>query len=174
VTRDDLPDGGAAAFAATLSHLRRGRPDIGLEILTPDFHRCQEPAVAEICAAVSGLPRRGLVWGHNMETVPRLYRTARKGADYDRSLRLLALAADQPDVEAKSVLAVLGDLRDAGVTRIALGQYLRPTRHHLPVQAYLPPEAFTEYAHAARDLGFSWVNAGPLVRSSYHAEEQQQ
>ncbi len=186
VNRDDLADGGAAIFAATLRHLRRDNAHIGLEILTPDFHRCQDAAIATICAAVEPHPGLRLVWGHNMETVPRLYRTARRGADYERSLRLLALAAEQPGVEAKSammlglgetrdeVLEVLGKLRAARVTRIALGQYLRPTRHHLPVQAYLPPEVFADYAHAAHDLGFTWVKSGPLVRSSYHAEEQQQ
>jgi len=186
VNRDDLTDGGAAIFAATLHRLRSDNPDIGVEILTPDFHRCQEAAVATVCAALDPRPGLRLVWGHNMETVPRLYRSARKGADYDRSLRLLALAAAQSGVEAKSalmlglgetrdeVLEVLHDLRAAHVTRIALGQYLRPTRYHLPVRAYLPPEVFADYAHAARDLGFTWVKSGPLVRSSYHAEEQQQ
>jgi lipoic acid synthetase len=183
VNRDDLPDGGASIYAATLRRLRHDRPDIGLEILTPDFHRCQENAVAAISTALDPQPGPCLVWGHNMETVPRLYRTARRGADYERSLRLLALAAAQPGVEAKSalmlglgetrdeVLEVLGGLHAAGVSRIALGQYLRPTRHHLPVQAYLAPEEFDDYAHAARDLGFTWVKAGPMVRSSYHAEE---
>jgi lipoic acid synthetase len=186
VNRDDLPDGGAAVYAATLRRLRRDNARLGLEILTPDFHRCQEAAVTAVCAALGPRPGLRLVWGHNMETVPRLYRTARKGADYERSLRLLTLAAAQPGVEAKSalmlglgetrdeVLEVLGGLRAAGVSRIALGQYLRPTRHHLPVQAYLAPEAFDDYARAARDLGFTWVKAGPMVRSSYHAEEQQQ
>lgn len=186
VNRDDLPDGGAGIYASTLRRLRRDNPRIGLEILTPDFHRCQEAAVATIYAALNPRPELRLVWGHNMETVPRLYRTARKGADYERSLRLLALAGAQAGVEAKSalmlglgetrdeVLEVLHDLRAAGVMRIALGQYLRPTLYHLPVQAYLTPEEFDDYAHAARDLGFTWVKSGPMVRSSYHAEEQQQ
>jgi len=183
VNRDDLPDGGAAVFAETLRRLRGTRPDMGLEVLTPDFHRCQAQAVATIAGALDEGAGTRLVWGHNMETVPRLYRTVRKGADYGRSLDLLARAAATPGVEAKSalmlglgerreeVLAVLGDLRAAGTTRIALGQYLRPTRYHLPVADYLPPAVFDDYAEAARAMGFTWVKAGPLVRSSYHAEE---
>jgi lipoic acid synthetase len=127
--------------------------------------------------------RRDLIWGHNMETVPRLYKEARKGARYERSLDLLALAARQPNMEAKSalmlglgetreeVLAVMSDLRQAGVQRLSLGQYLRPTLDNLPVVRYVPPEEFTDYENEARRLGFSWVKAGPLVRSSYFAEE---
>lgn len=182
VNRDDLADGGAGIFAATLQALRNHRPDIGLEILTPDFQQCQADAVATICAASKGTH---LVWGHNVETVPSLYRTVRKGSRYERSLTLLTLAAKQPGVEAKSalmlglgethaeVLAVLRDLRAAGVTRLSLGQYLRPTRRHLPVQEYIAPEQFAAYETEARALGFGWVKAGPLVRSSYHAEEPQ-
>ncbi len=121
-----------------------------------------------------------------METVPRLYRTARKAASYERSLELLERAAAIPEVEAKSammlglgeteyeVLQVLEDLRHRGVQRLALGQYLRPSMQHLPVQEYIHPEQFSRYELAALAMGFSWVKAGPLVRSSYHAEEVQQ
>ncbi len=190
VNRDDLKDGGVGIFAESLLALDARLPGIGLELLTPDFQRCQAQAVASIAAVAGRLahPRRDatrLVWGHNVETVPRLYRGVRKGSRYDVSLRLLEQAAALSGVEAKSalmlglgesreeVLAVLRDLRAAGVGRLALGQYLRPTRYHLPVKAYIPPEEFEDYAAAARGMGFTWVKAGPLVRSSYHAEEQQ-
>jgi len=188
VNRDDLPDGGAGCFADTLRELRLRRPDMGVEFLTPDFRGVQQAAADRFNAALAALPeqaRRDLIWGHNMETVPRLYKTARKGAKYERSLELLALAARQPNMEAKSalmlglgetreeVLAVLQDLRSAGVKRLSLGQYLRPTLENLPVARYVPPEEFAEYETAAREMGFTWVKAGPLVRSSYYAEEIQ-
>lgn len=188
VNRDDLADGGAACFAATLAELRRARPDLGVEFLTPDFRGCQQEAADRFAATLAGLPddaRRDLVWGHNVETVPRLYREARKGARYERSLDLLRLAAGLPGVEAKSslmlglgetreeVMAVLADLREAGVTRLSLGQYLRPSLDNLPVARYLHPREFAAYEADARALGYAWVKAGPLVRSSYYAEEQQ-
>jgi lipoic acid synthetase len=188
VNRDDLPDGGAGCFAETLTELRQRRADVGVEFLTPDFRNVQAEAAELIVGALSRLPetaRRDLVWGHNMETVPRLYKEARKGAKYERSLDLLKLAAGLAGVEAKSalmlglgetreeVLAVLADLRAAGVSRLSLGQYLRPSRDNLPVVRYVHPDEFTQYEDDARALGFSWVKAGPLVRSSYYAEEQQ-
>ena len=188
VNRDDLPDGGAGCFAETLRELRLRKPDMGVEFLTPDFRLVQEQAADAFNATLNALPdnaRRDLIWGHNIETVPRLYKEARKGAKYERSLDLLALAARQPNVEAKSalmlglgetqaeVLGVLADLRQMGVQRLSLGQYLRPTLENLPVARYVPPEEFTEYETAAREMGFAWVKAGPLVRSSYYAEEVQ-
>ncbi|MCK9532773.1 MAG: lipoyl synthase [Gammaproteobacteria bacterium] len=181
VNRDDLPDGGAGAFAETLRELRACQPAMGLEILTPDFRGVQEAAVERIVAAVDGA---ALVFGHNVETVPSLYRSVRKGAKYARSLRLLELAAARPGVEAKSalmlglgeafkeVIAVMRDLRNAGVTRLAIGQYLRPSRYHLAVREYVHPDAFARYEAEARALGFAWIKAGPMVRSSYHAEEK--
>jgi len=180
VNRDDQPDGGAAIYAELLKRLRQDNPEIGLEILTPDFQQGQQAAVNLICEAVNG---GQLVWGHNVETVPALYKEVRKGSRYERSLDLLALAAKQPGVEAKSslmlglgetkaeVLAVLRDLRGAGAVRASLGQYLRPSRQHLPVKEYLSPETFLEYEVEAKEMGFAWVKAGPMVRSSYHAEE---
>lgn len=180
VNRDEQPDGGAVIFAETLRLLRQQKPEIGLEILTPDFQQDQQGAIDKICSAVNG---GQLVWGHNVETVPSLYKEVRKGSKYQRSLDLLALAARQPGVEAKSalmlglgetkgeVLAVLRDLRAAGVNRVSLGQYLRPTRYHLPVKEYITPAAFNDYEAEAKALGFAWVKAGPMVRSSYHAEE---
>ena len=193
VNRDDLPDGGAGCFADTLRELRLRKPDIGVEFLTPDFRNVHTEAAAIFQAAIQAHPlpphassrAPHLIWGHNIETVPRLYKEARKGAKYERSLELLALAARQPGVEAKSalmlglgetreeVLAVLRDLRVAGVQRLSLGQYLRPSLENLPVAHYVPPEEFTEYETAAREMGFTWVKAGPLVRSSYYAEELQ-
>lgn len=184
VNRDDLPDGGARIFADTLRELARRMPRIGLEVLTPDFRGCQTEAVEIMHAALrdTGKP---LVWGHNVETVPSLYKTVRKGSDYQRSLDLLERAAQLPGVKAKSalmlglgesrdeVLAVLRDLRAAGVKRISLGQYLRPSRYHLAVKEYITPAQFDDYAAAARAMEFEWVKAGALVRSSYHAEEKQ-
>jgi len=180
VNRDELADGGAGIYAEVLKRLRQDNPEIGLEILTPDFQQVQQNAIDKICAAVDG---GQLVWGHNVETVPSLYQEVRRGSKYQRSLDLLALAARQPGVEAKSaimlglgetfdeVLEVLRDLRAAGVARVSLGQYLRPTHFHLPVKEYIAPETFEQYEAGAKALGFSWVKAGPMVRSSYHAEE---
>ncbi len=190
VNRDDLDDGGAGIFAATLQVLRARHPDIGVEFLTPDFQHKQGEALAIIGQALDAATphvegRTRLVWGHNVETVPRLYRTARKGARYETSLDMLARAARVPGVEAKSaimlglgetrdeVMQVLRDLRACNVARVSLGQYLQPARDNLPVADYIHPDVFAEYEAAARALGFAWVKAGPLVRSSYHAEEQQ-
>ncbi|MBI3563232.1 MAG: lipoyl synthase [Gammaproteobacteria bacterium] len=184
VNRDDLADGGAGIFAATITQLRQSNPRLGIELLTPDFYRQQTHAqhlILEALRQAPGIAR--LVWGHNIETVPRLYPQVRKGADYPRSLQLLSQLAAQPECEVKSammlglgeqpaeVVQVLHDLRAAGTTRIAIGQYLRPTRYHLPVIEYVTPEQFTDYGHIARELGFTWVKAGAMVRSSYHAEE---
>jgi len=192
VNRDDLPDGGAGCFAETLRELRQRRGDIGVEFLTPDFRQVQDEAAALFSETLTALPegagintRRDLIWGHNIETVPRLYKEARKGAKYERSLRLLEIAAHASNMEAKSalmlglgetqaeVLDVLRDLRTAGVQRLSLGQYLRPTLENLPVARYVPPQEFADYETAAREMGFTWVKAGPLVRSSYYAEEVQ-
>jgi len=188
VNRDDLEDGGAAAFADSLRALRLRRPGIGVEFLTPDFRNTQEQAARAFAETLAALPagaRRDLVWGHNVETVPRLYREARKGAKYERSLRLLEIASGLPNIEAKSalmlglgetrdeVLQVLAELRAAGVARVSLGQYLRPALDNLPVARYVHPDEFAEYEAAARALGYTWVKAGPLVRSSYYAEEIQ-
>jgi lipoic acid synthetase len=190
VNRDDLADGGAEIFAETLRALRTHDPDIGVEFLTPDFQHKQAEAVTIVSAALDAVTpapaaRTRLVWGHNVETVPRLYRTARKGAKYETSLELLARAALIPGVETKSaimlglgetrqeVMQVLHDLRAHSVARLSLGQYLRPSADNLPVAEYIHPDQFAELEAAAKTLGFSWVKAGPLVRSSYHAEEEQ-
>jgi len=190
VNRDDLADGGAGIFAETLRELRQREPAIGIEFLTPDFQHKQDEAAALITTALDAVTphedgRTRLIWGHNVETVPRLYRTARKGARYETSLAMLARAARLPGVEAKSalmlglgetrdeVMQVLRDLRAHGVERLSLGQYLRPSRDNLPVVEYIHPDQFEQYEHDARAMGFGWVKAGPLVRSSYHAEEEQ-
>lgn len=189
VNRDDLPNGGAEIFAQTLQVLRRHDPNMGVEFLTPDFQHKQDEAVAIINAALdsvtSATSTTRLVWGHNVETVPRLYRSARKGSKYETSLTLLKRAAAIPGVETKSaimlglgetrdeVMQVLRDLRAHQVARLSLGQYLRPSPENLPVVEYIHPDQFAEYEQEARALGFAWVKAGPLVRSSYHAEETQ-
>ena len=186
VNRDDMADGGAEIIASTVTALREKNEKMGVELLTSDFHRCQEQAIEKICSAIkSAAGDDRLVWGHNVETVPSLYKVVRKGADYRRSLDLLALAVQQTGIEGKSslmlglgedteeVMQVLADLRDVGVERLALGQYLRPSKYHLPVKRYLSPAEFDDYAKQAHALGFKWVKAGPLVRSSYHAEEEQ-
>ncbi|MDH5778459.1 MAG: lipoyl synthase, partial [Gammaproteobacteria bacterium] len=184
VNRDDLPDGGAKIFADTITHLRAGKVDMGLELLTSDYHRCQDNAIDVIYQALQNAAGdTRMVWGHNVETVPSLYKTVRKGSDYQRTLDLLEKAAVLDGVESKSaimlgvgeshaeVIQTLKDLRSANVDRVAIGQYLRPTKYHLPVKRYLSPAEFDEYAKQAEQLGFSWVKSGPLVRSSYHAEE---
>ena len=185
VNRDDLPDGGAGIFADTCKALDELIPGIGLEILTPDFYRQQPQAIERIMQPINAMQNGHLVWGHNVETVPSLYKTVRRGADYQRSLDLLKLAAQQEKAEAKSaimlgvgeteaeVLQVLEDLVEVGVERMTIGQYLRPSRFHLPVQEYIHPDAFLVYEEKARAMGFKWVKAGPMVRSSYHAEEKQ-
>jgi len=184
VNRDDLLDGGAQIFADTLMALREDNPQIKLELLTPDFYRAQQHALELIYHTLQELAGETfLVWGHNIETVPRLYKRVRKGSDYLRSLELLSAAAKLNGIEAKSALmlglgetveeveTVLIDLARAGVQRVALGQYLRPTRYHLPVKEYISPEQFAEYESMAHELGFLWVKAGAMVRSSYHAED---
>ncbi len=184
VNRDDQDDGGASIFAETLIALRAKNAELKLELLTPDFNGCQPKAIELISSAMQKVSGENfLVWGHNVETVPRLYRRVRKGSSYARSLDLLAQVSDSPLNEAKSalmlglgekqeeVITVLKDLRHAGVKRVALGQYLRPSRYHLAVEEYITPEQFSEYEQLAKNLGFSWVKAGPLVRSSYHAED---
>lgn len=180
VNRDELADGGAGHFAATIQALYQHNPELGIELLTPDFRGCQLGAIEVLGHA---LPEQKMwVWGHNVETVPSLYKRVRRGSDYQRSLTLLQLASLLPNIDTKSslmlglgeqepeVVAVLEQLRTVGVSRIALGQYLRPTRRHLPVESYIHPDQFARYEELALGMGFSWVKAGAMVRSSYHAE----
>jgi lipoic acid synthetase len=177
VNRDDLPDGGAGHFAAVVEAIRVRRPETSVEVLTPDFQGDLR-AVGTLCAA------RPDVYNHNVETIPRLYRRVRPGARFERSLAVLAEARRlRPDAVVKSglmlglgeefeeVVAVLQSLREAGVDSLTVGQYLRPTRDHLPVERYWEPAEFDELGDRARALGFPRVACGPLIRSSYQAEE---
>jgi lipoic acid synthetase len=178
VTRDDLTDGGAACFAELVTAIRAKAPNCNVELLIPDL---QGNVEALQTILVSGPD----IIGHNIETVPRLYSLARQGADYRRSLGILAAAASfTPKIPTKSglmlgmgeredeVIEVLKDLVAADCTLLTLGQYLQPTRQHLPVERYLPPEEFEALRRKALALGFGHVESGPLVRSSYHAEQQ--
>ena len=178
VNRDDQPDGGAALFAATIRWTRRLAPGTSVEVLIPDFLGNWDALAAVLAAGPD-------VLNHNTETVPRLYRRARAKARYERSLELLRRARDlAPDIPTKSglmaglgethteLLAVMRDLTESGVSILTLGQYLRPTPKHLPVARYYEPSEFEDLAQAGREMGFRHVEAGPLVRSSYHAERQ--
>jgi lipoyl synthase len=178
VDRDDLPDYGASAFVGVIRQIRRQAPGCKVEVLTPDF-RGQEMPLAKVIA------ERPDVFNHNVEVVPRLYPVARRGSRFARSLRVLANAKEMggDEVVTKSGLMVgLGEshdemveafamLREHHVQVLTVGQYLRPTERHLPVVRYWEPEEFTELETAALGLGFEHVAAGPLVRSSYHADE---
>jgi lipoic acid synthetase len=177
VTRDDLADGGAVHFIAVIEALRAELPGIAVEVLTSDFAGSDE-AVDTVAAA------RPDVFNHNVETVPRLYAEVRPGAGYERSLRVLArVKATQPDLPTKSglmlglgetpdeVVAVMRDLRAAGVGMLTLGQYLRPSKRHLPVAEFVRPDVFAQLEQEAKALGFVAVASAPFVRSSYHAGE---
>jgi len=177
VDRDDLDDGGAAHFAATIHAIRREAPETSIEVLTPDFLR-KTDALQTVIAA------RPDVFNHNMETVPSLYRRIRPGADYRHSLALLADAKrHDPYLFTKSgimvglgetpdeVLAVMDDLRGAGVDFLTIGQYLQPTRKHAAINRFVTPEEFQSYKRIADAKGFLLVAASPLTRSSYHAAE---
>jgi lipoic acid synthetase len=177
VDRDDLPDGGAAHFAAAIAALRRLDPAPGVEVLTPDF-RGRFDSLRVVVDA------RPDVFNHNVETVGRLYATVRRGASLDRSLGLLAAAKIlEPALTTKSglmlglgeteaeVRELLGLLRDAGVDIVTIGQYLRPSRENLPVVEYVRPEVFERHREAGERMGFRHVFSGPFVRSSYRAEE---
>jgi len=177
VNRDDRKDGGALLFALTIRAIRERIPGCRVEVLVPDFQGSRE--AMEIVMA-----ERPDCLNHNTETVPRLYRQVRLGARYERSLDMLAYAKTlAPEIPTKSGLmlglgetraeveAVLRDLRSSNVGILTLGQYLRPTPKHLPVIRYVTPEEFDAYRRYGNDLGFAHVEAGPLVRSSYHADE---
>ena len=178
VDRDDLEDGGASIFAETVRRTREANAAVRIEVLIPDF-RGSLPALRRVVEAMPD------VLAHNIETVPRLYRVARAGSRYERSLGLLrdAKSFGIRTVTKSSLMVGLGerkdeihdaldDLRSCGVDIVTLGQYLQPTREHLPVERYYSPEEFAEFKNHAASLGFRHVEAGPLVRSSYHAERQ--
>jgi lipoic acid synthetase len=178
VDRDDLPDGGAGIFAATIREIKRRRPRTRVEVLIPDFK-------GEYAPLKTVLDARPDVLNHNTETVPRLYRMARSGGKYSRTLELLDRARTYaPGIPTKTGMMVgLGeekdemvqlfrDLREVGVSILTLGQYLRPSPDHAVMTRYYHPDEFAELKRIALGLGFAHVEAGPLVRSSYHAHEQ--
>ncbi|MBM5803239.1 MAG: lipoyl synthase [Cyanobacteria bacterium K_DeepCast_35m_m2_155] len=186
VARDDLADHGASLFTAAMAAIRRRTPAVAIEVLTPDFwggHPGETEALAaqrqRLGAVLAAEP---VCFNHNLETVERLQGEVRRGATYRRSLGLLAAARElAPHIPTKSglmlglgetraeVIAALHDLRRADCQRLTLGQYLRPSLAHIPVDRYWRPEEFDELGAVARDLGFADVRSGPLVRSSYHA-----
>jgi lipoic acid synthetase len=178
VNRDDLADGGAAHWAATIRAVRRHAPACRIEVLVPDF--------LGLASAVDTVLDAGPdVFNHNTETVPRLYRVARHGGRYERTLGLFRhVARRAPELVTKSgiivglgeerdeLLATMQELRGVGVSILTLGQYLRPSPAHLPVTRYYHPDEFAALAEAGHAMGFAHVEAGPLVRSSYHAKAQ--
>lgn len=179
VDRDDLRDGGASHFAACIRATRLAKPTIKIEVLVPDFRGRMRPALDQLALALPD------VFNHNIETVPRLYKAARPGSDYQASLTLLKTFKDEfPHIPTKSgimlglgetfdeVVAVLHDLKAHRIDRVTLGQYLQPSQHHIPVARYVTPDEFKTLADIGTELGFSHVASGPLVRSSYHADKQ--
>ena len=178
VDRDDVPDGGAAIFAETIREIRKRTPSASIEVLIPDFQGKEAPLYAVLDAGPD-------ILNHNTETVPRLYRLARSGGRYSRTLELLDRSRRHaPRIATKSgmmlglgehreeVVNTLRDLRSVGCAILTLGQYLRPSPAHLPMTRYYHPEEFAELKAVALEMGFTHVESGPLVRSSYHAHEQ--
>ncbi|MDD5365121.1 MAG: lipoyl synthase [Gallionellaceae bacterium] len=179
VDRDDLRDGGAGHFAACIRAIREQSPDTRIEILVPDFRGRLDIALDLLAADPPD------VMNHNLETVPRLYKAVRPGADYANSLDLLRLFKERvPALPTKSgimlglgetddeALAVMRDLRAHGVEMLTVGQYLQPSGHHLAVERFVTPEQFEVFGHEAEAMGFRNAACGPLVRSSYHADQQ--
>ncbi len=179
VDRDDLRDGGAQHFVDCIQAARQSSPNLKIEILTPDFRGRQKNALALLVVAPPD------VFNHNLETVPRLYKQARPGADYQQSLDLLkAFKAQCSNVPTKSglmvglgetneeILSVMQDLRAHDVDMLTIGQYLQPSRYHLPVVRYVSPDEFEMFKRQGLTMGFKEVASGPMVRSSYHADLQ--
>jgi lipoate synthase len=179
VDRDDLLDGGADHFARCISETRRLNPGIKVEVLVPDFRGRGDIALKILTATKPD------VFNHNLETVPELYKKVRPGSDYQWSLNLLKqYKAMAPDVITKSgimvglgetreqVLRVLEDMRAHDIDMVTIGQYLQPSRNHLPVDRFVHPDEFAEYARIGEEMGFRHVASGPMVRSSYHADKQ--
>tara|TARA_Y100001968_G_scaffold195210_1_gene179070 strand:+ start:4895 stop:5815 length:921 start_codon:yes stop_codon:yes gene_type:complete len=188
VARDDLPDHGASLFTNTIAEIRKHIPDISIEVLTPDFwggFKDQEEAKqAQKERLKTVLDSKPVCFNHNLETVRRLQKEVRRGATYEHSLGLLKAARDiSPNIPTKSglmlglgeehveIIQTLEDLRAVDCKEITIGQYLRPSLAHIPVQHYWDPKDFQEFAKIAKNLGFLKVNSGPLVRSSYHASK---
>jgi lipoic acid synthetase len=179
VDRDDLRDGGAQHFADSITAIRRENPAIKIEVLVPDFRGRMDTALQILTQTPPD------VFNHNLETAPRLYKLARPGADYKWSLELLRRYKElHPEVSTKSglmvglgetteeIIEVMKDLRAHNVDMLTVGQYLQPSKHHLPVKRYVSPEEFDEINRIAYELGFKHAACGPFVRSSYHADRQ--
>jgi len=176
VNRDDQPDGGAGGFVATIREIRSRVPGCAVEVLIPDFK-------GNWAALELVLNARPDILNHNTETIPRLYRTVRAGASFERSLELLRRSRQSGLLTKSGIMVGLGEewdeildclrrIRQAGTDVLTVGQYLRPSPDHLPIRRYYTPEEFAELGRLAREMGYSHVESGPLVRSSYHAEEQ--
>ena len=176
VTRDELADGGASVWAATVRAIRRRNPGTAIEVLTPDF----KGRLEQVDTVLDSGPD---LFNHNVETVERLQKAVRVQARYHRSLSVLNHAADRGFVTKSGIMLGLGesrpeiartlqDVRQAGVRIVTLGQYLQPSTHHLPVDRWVTPEEFEHWKQFGLDIGFEFVESGPLVRSSYHADEQ--
>jgi lipoic acid synthetase len=178
VNRDELHDGGATLFAATIRWIRRANPDCAVEVLTSDFKGSRDALQTLMNAQPD-------VFSHNVETAPRLYKQVRPQAIYERSRDVLSWAKEmRPETPTKTgfmlglgetrdeIVALLRDLRARDVDIITIGQYLRPTKDHLPIDRYVTPDEFREYWRIGREMGFRHVESGPLVRSSYHAWDQ--
>ena len=179
VDRDDLRDGGSQHFVDCIRAVRKLSPETRIEILTPDFRGRLDRALGILNACPPD------VMNHNLETVPRLYKQARPGSDYHHSLKLLKdFKATHPNVPTKSglmlglgetddeILEVMHDLREHNVDMLTLGQYLQPSQHHHPVMRFVPPDGFKEFERQAMAMGFAHAACGPMVRSSYHADQQ--
>ena len=179
VDRDDLRDGGAQHFVDCIRETRALSPNIQIEVLVPDFRGRMDVAIAIMNETLPD------VFNHNLETVPRLYKQARPGSDYQHSLTLLKMFKERhPNVLTKSglmlglgetdeeIVEVMKDMRAHNIDMITLGQYLQPSKHHHPVHRFVTPDQFKELGRIAKELGFSHVASGPLVRSSYHADKQ--
>jgi lipoic acid synthetase len=179
VDRDDLKDGGAQHFVDCIRAVRERSPGTTIEVLVPDFRGRLERALQVLGTAPPD------VMNHNMETVPRLYKRARPGGDYAHSLELFgSYSRTSPEIPTKSglmvglgetdeeILAVMRDLRANGVSMLTIGQYLAPSSHHLPVERYVHPDTFAQFEREAAAMGFRHAAIGPMVRSSYHADQQ--
>jgi lipoyl synthase len=186
VARDDLPDKGAGWFVKTMAAIRASNPETQIEVLTPDFWGGQNASEEQRQRVAAVVAARPACFNHNVETVRRLQGPVRRGAKYERSLAVLQMVKEMDAaVPTKSGLMLghgeteaelvetMQDLRAVGCDRITLGQYMRPSLDHLPVQKYWTPEEFDRLGAIARELGFSHVRSGPLVRSSYHAGEEE-
>lgn len=184
VARDDLPDQGADWFAQTMAAIRHLNPQTQIEVLTPDFWGGQAGEAGQYQRVATVVQAKPVCYNHNVETVRRLQAPVRRGAKYERSLQVLQWVKQlDPTIPTKSglmlghgeieaeIIETLHDLRAVGCDRLTLGQYMQPSLAHLPVQKYWLPEEFDRLGDVARDLGFSHVRSGPLVRSSYHAGE---